>query len=83
MTPTETLRFVVGVLDRHAIPYMITGSVASSLQGEPRATHDLDVVSDEPRKKIAPLRKSVAKRSASGKKTTGTAAKRSRTKARK
>lgn len=23
---------------------MITGSVASSLQGEPRATHDLDVV---------------------------------------
>ena len=44
MTPTETLRFVVGVLDRNGIPYMITGSVASSLQGEPRATHDLDVV---------------------------------------
>ncbi len=32
------------VLDENGIPYMITGSVASSLQGEPRATHDLDVV---------------------------------------
>ncbi len=44
MTPIETLRYVVGVLDQNGIPYMITGSVASSLQGEPRATHDLDVV---------------------------------------
>ena len=24
--------------------YMVTGSLASSLQGEPRATHDIDVV---------------------------------------
>ena len=24
--------------------YMVTGSVASSLQGEPRATHDIDIV---------------------------------------
>jgi hypothetical protein len=44
VTPLDTLRFVVQVLDSHAIGYMITGSVASSLQGEPRATHDLDVV---------------------------------------
>lgn len=44
MTPLDTLRFVVEVLDSHAIEYMVTGSVASSLQGEPRATHDLDVV---------------------------------------
>ncbi|CAN5627190.1 hypothetical protein BH23GEM9_BH23GEM9_05120 [soil metagenome] len=44
MTPFETLRFVVGVLDTLNIEYMVTGSVASSLQGEPRATHDLDVV---------------------------------------
>ena len=26
------------------IPYMVTGSVASSYYGEPRATRDLDVV---------------------------------------
>ena len=44
MTPLDTLRFVVQVLDSHGIEYMVTGSVASSLQGEPRATHDLDVV---------------------------------------
>jgi hypothetical protein len=44
MTPLETLRYVVEVLDSQGIEYMITGSVASSLQGEPRATHDLDVV---------------------------------------
>lgn len=44
MTPLDTLRFVVQLLDSHDIEYMVTGSVASSLQGEPRATHDLDVV---------------------------------------
>jgi hypothetical protein len=44
VTPLETLRYVIEVLDSHEIEYMITGSVASSLQGEPRATHDLDVV---------------------------------------
>ncbi|HUP90461.1 MAG TPA: hypothetical protein VM100_13975 [Longimicrobiales bacterium] len=33
-------------LDAAGIDYMITGSVASSLQGEPRSTHDLDVVAE-------------------------------------
>ena len=44
MNPVELLRYVVEVLDRAGIEYMVTGSVASSLHGEPRATHDLDVV---------------------------------------
>lgn len=35
---------MVSTLDRAQIEYMITGSTASSLQGEPRLTHDLDVV---------------------------------------
>jgi hypothetical protein len=35
---------VVGVLDAADIPYMATGSVVSSLQGEPRSTHDIDLV---------------------------------------
>ena len=35
---------MVAQLDEAAIEYMLTGSVASSLQGEPRATHDIDVV---------------------------------------
>jgi hypothetical protein len=37
---------IVEALDRAAIPYMLTGSLASSLQGEPRATHDIDLVVD-------------------------------------
>lgn len=32
------------VLEAAAIEYMVTGSIASSLQGEPRLTHDLDFV---------------------------------------
>lgn len=31
-------------LERARIDYMFTGSIASSLQGEPRATHDIDLV---------------------------------------
>jgi hypothetical protein len=46
VTPLETLRYVIGVLDAHGIEYMITGSVASSLQGGPRTTHGIDVVVD-------------------------------------
>lgn len=44
MTQSELLRHVVTTLEAARIEYMITGSIASSLQGEPRATHDLDVV---------------------------------------
>jgi len=33
-------------LERAGVPYMITGSLASSFHGEPRATRDLDVVID-------------------------------------
>ncbi len=44
MNPVELLRYVVEVLDSAGIEYMVTGSVASSLHGEPRATHDLDIV---------------------------------------
>lgn len=44
MTQADLLRHVVAILEEAGIEYMITGSIASSLQGEPRATHDLDVV---------------------------------------
>ena len=44
MPQSELLIRVVRVLDKNGIPYMITGSVASSLQGEPRSTHDIDIV---------------------------------------
>ena len=37
---------VVGRLDEAGIPHMLTGTIASSWYGEPRATQDLDVVID-------------------------------------
>lgn len=54
MSQQELLKKVIQVLNQAGIPYMITGSIVSSLQGEPRSTHDIDMV-------IA-IEKSVAKR---------------------
>ena len=44
MSQSELLKSVVDVLERAQIGYMITGSIASSLHGEPRLTHDVDIV---------------------------------------
>lgn len=44
MSQSELLKTVVRVLDEAGIEYMVTGSIASSLQGEPRSTHDVDLV---------------------------------------
>ena len=44
MPQQELLRRVVQVLDEHRIQYMITGSIASSLHGEPRSTQNIDIV---------------------------------------
>lgn len=44
MSQQELLRKVIQVLDQAGIQYMLTGSIVSSLQGEPRATHDIDAV---------------------------------------
>lgn len=44
MSQQELLKKVVVVLERLGIEYMLTGSVVSSIQGEPRSTHDIDVV---------------------------------------
>ena len=44
MSQQELLKRVIRALDRAGIQYMITGFVASSLQGEPRSTHDIDIV---------------------------------------
>lgn len=46
MTIRELLVQVVGALETERIPYMLTGSLASSLYGEPRATNDIDLVID-------------------------------------
>jgi len=44
MSQQELLIRVVRALDDAGIGYMVTGSLVSSLQGEPRATHDIDFV---------------------------------------
>ncbi|SRR5713101_9915217 len=44
MSQQELLKMVVRVLDELHIPYMLTGSIVSSFQGEPRLTHDIDVL---------------------------------------
>lgn len=44
MLQQELLSNVIGQLDAAGIAYMLTGSFASSLQGEPRSTHDIDLV---------------------------------------
>lgn len=46
MSLAVILGATISRLERAGVPYMITGSVASSYHGEPRATRDLDVVID-------------------------------------
>lgn len=46
MAQQELLTSVLDELDKLSIPYVVTGSWASSLQGEPRSTHDVDLVID-------------------------------------
>lgn len=45
-TEEEVLGRVVHMLEGLAIPYMVTGSIATSYHGRPRATHNADVVID-------------------------------------
>jgi hypothetical protein len=42
-------------LARIGVPYMVTGSMASSLHGEPRSTHDIDIVVELKRSDIPRL----------------------------
>ena len=55
MTFAELLAIVIGTLDRVGIPYMVTGSLASSYHGEPRATRDVDIVIDPAADTLAAL----------------------------
>jgi len=46
MSQSELLKLAATTLDRLGLAYMLTGSLATSLQGAPRATHDIDLVVD-------------------------------------
>jgi hypothetical protein len=43
---TELLRHVTAACDRLGLVYLVTGSTATSVYGEPRFTNDLDIVID-------------------------------------
>ena len=55
MTLEEILSRVSHALENQLIPYMITGSVASSVHGLPRSTRDLDIVIDANRSQLLSL----------------------------
>jgi hypothetical protein len=44
MPQQELLKKVIHALESIPIDYMVTGSLASSFYGEPRSTHDIDLV---------------------------------------
>lgn len=46
MAQQQFLADAVRAFDDLGIPYMLTGSHASSIHGQPRSTHDIDVVVD-------------------------------------
>lgn len=55
MSQQELLKRVVQVLETAGIEYMLTGSVVSSLQGEPRSTHDIDIITTIKEASVAKL----------------------------
>jgi hypothetical protein len=44
VSQTRLLTDAIAALDGAGVGYLLSGSLASSLQGEPRATHDIDLV---------------------------------------
>lgn len=46
MDQPEILRYAIDVLDEQRVPYMLVGSLASSVYGDARLTNDIDLVVD-------------------------------------
>ena len=44
MEQPELLQYAIEALERLGITYMVVGSLASSVYGEPRSTLDIDIV---------------------------------------
>lgn len=51
----EPLAIIVTELDRFEIPYMLAGSFASTYYGDPRTTHDIDIVVSPTRQQLQNL----------------------------
>lgn len=55
MLQPQLLKKVLTIFEEHEIHYMITGSLVSSIQGEPRTTHDIDILVNITRSSIPTL----------------------------
>jgi predicted nucleotidyltransferase len=55
MLQPKLLKKVLALLNENHIGYMVTGSLVSSMQGEPRSTHDVDILVNITRSVIASL----------------------------
>jgi hypothetical protein len=55
VTPAAAFRELLGAFDRLNIRYLVTGSVASSFYGSPRATRDIDLVAEVRLEHVDPL----------------------------
>ncbi len=55
MSQFGLLKLIVTFLERENIPYMLVGSFVSSLYGEPRSTHDIDIIVSLTETSIDPL----------------------------
>jgi hypothetical protein len=57
--PIQITQLIANVFDQLQIPYLVGGSLASSLHGIPRATQDVDMVAGLNPKHVAPLVKAL------------------------
>ena len=55
MEQADVVRHALEVLERMGLPYAVVGSYASSAWGEPRYTHDIDIVLDLPMGRVQEL----------------------------
>ena len=55
MTLRGAFRNVRDALEEAGVPYMVTGSIASSVHGVPRATQDIDVIIEPTREQLVAL----------------------------
>lgn len=55
MSTADVFRRIADALERVGIPYMLTGSFASSYHGAPRATQDIDLVIAPTREQLVEL----------------------------
>jgi hypothetical protein len=53
--PLKVLYLVASVFDRQRIPYVLVGSLASSIHGMYRSTADIDIVADVQSEQVIPL----------------------------